>query len=106
MAEKLKKTQLDKEEKPVNQEIAVVMLGAKQYIVTEGAKIKVEKLDQEAGKSFQTNDLLGGKDVSCQVIENVKAKKISHIKFKNKTRYIKRIGHRQTLTVVQVESIK
>lgn len=106
MAEKLKKTQPEKEAEPVNQEIAVVMLGGKQYIVSEGSKIKVEKLDQEAGKSFQIKDLLGGKEVSCQVIENVKAKKISHIKFKNKTRYIKRIGHRQTLTVVKVESIK
>lgn len=106
MAEKLKKTQPGEELKPIKQEIAVVMLGGKQYIVSEGVKIKVEKLNHEADKSFQVKDLLGGKNVSCQVIENVKAKKISHIKFKNKTRYIKRLGHRQTLTVVRVESIK
>ena len=106
MAEKTTKIQPKEEKKLVSKQIAVVMLGGRQFIVSDGMQIKVEKIDQEPGKVFQTKDLLDGKDVSYTVVENVKDKKISHIKFKNKTRYIKRLGHRQTLTVVKIESIK
>ena len=105
MVQKEKKIQQKKETKSLNKQIAVVMLGSRQFIVSEGSLIKVEKLNQEPKKTFQTDDLLSDKKVSYQILENVKDKKISHIKFRNKTRYLKRLGHRQLLSMIEIESI-
>lgn len=106
MEERKSKLQPEKETKPQNDNIAVIKLGGKQFIVKEGSVIKVEKQNQEPKKILPTEDLLSGKKVTYQIIEDIKDKKISHIKFRHKTRYTKRIGHRQTLTVVKIESIK
>jgi large subunit ribosomal protein L21 len=100
--------------------IAVIKTGGKQYKVKEGQTLKIEKLDLKEGDKikFETlmvvdsegNELnLGkpslGEKVEANVLEQGKAKKISVIKYKRKTRYKRNIGHRQLFTKVEILSI-
>jgi large subunit ribosomal protein L21 len=99
---------------------AIVKTGGKQYKVAVGDIVKVEKLEIEAGESVSLPVALvvdGGtvttdaKDlakvaVTGEVLEHTKGPKIRIHKFKNKTGYHKRQGHRQPLTVVKVTGIK
>ncbi len=100
--------------------IAVIKTGGKQYKVSPGDKIKVEKLDVEEGKEitfdqvllFQDKDkveigqpFLKGFKVSAKVLEQGKADKITIIKYKPKTRYRVKQGHRQSYTQVEILKI-
>jgi large subunit ribosomal protein L21 len=99
---------------------AIVKTGGKQYKVAVGDVLKVEKLDSEPGSSVSLPAALvvdGAKvttdanelekvTVSGQVLEHTKGPKIRIHKFKNKTGYHKRQGHRQQLTVLKVTGIK
>lgn len=100
--------------------IAVIKTGGKQYKVKEKQTLKIEKLDKKEGDKFKFETLmvadsagkeinlgkpsLGGK-VEGKIIEQGKAKKISVIKYKNKTRYKRNLGHRQPFTKVEILSI-
>ncbi len=85
-------------------QICVIKTGGKQYLVSQGQIIRVEKLDAQPGDKLVFDDLLGGKKVSAKVVEHGLAKKINIIKFKPKTRYLRRQGHRQPFTKLKVES--
>lgn len=102
--------------------IAVVRTGGKQYLVKEKAKIKIEKIKTEEGKSFNFDEVLlivdqeskktelgnpviKGAKVTAKVIKHAKDKKIVVAKYKAKTRYDKRVGHRQNYTQIEIESI-
>lgn len=99
---------------------AIVKTGGKQYKVAEGDIVKVEKIDVEPGGSVELPvalvvdganlttdaDALAKISATAQVVEHVKGPKIRIHKFKNKTRYHKRQGHRQRLTVLKVTGIK
>ncbi len=99
---------------------AIVKTGGKQYKVAEGDIVKVEKLEVEPGGSVSLPvalvvdgaelttdaDALAQISVSGEVLEHVKGPKIRIHKFKNKTGYHKRQGHRQKLTVIKVTGIK
>jgi len=99
---------------------AVVKTGGKQYKVAVGDIVKVEKLETEPGASVTLPvalvvdgadvttdaDKLAKLSVTGEVLEHVKGPKIRIHKFKNKTRYHKRQGHRQRLTVLKVTGIK
>lgn len=101
---------------------AVIKTGGKQYKVKEGDTIKVEKLDLEEGKPVEFEALLiadeEGKDVKVgtptvsgakvkgKILGEGKAKKINVIKYKSKSRYRKKTGHRQPFTEIKIESIK
>jgi len=100
--------------------IAVIKTGGKQYKVHQGQKLKIEKLDLEkdAKVSFDTllisskdaKDLeLGkpslGEKVEAKILDQGKAKKINVVKYKNKTRYLRNIGHRQQFTEVEITKI-
>jgi large subunit ribosomal protein L21 len=99
---------------------AIVKTGGKQYKVAVGDVVKVEKLDTEPGSSVALPVALvvdgatvttDAKDlekitVSGEVLEHIKGPKIRIHKFKNKTGYHKRQGHRQQLTVLKVTGIK
>ncbi len=99
---------------------AIVKTGGKQYRVAEGDVIEVEKLDGEPGSSLNLPALLlvdGDKlttdpaqlaksTVSCELVAHTKGPKIRITKFKNKTRYLKRQGHRQPHSQVKVTGIK
>ncbi|MET9325778.1 50S ribosomal protein L21 [Tsukamurella sp. NPDC003166] len=98
---------------------AIVKTGGKQYKVAVGDLVKVEKLDGELGSSVQlpvalvvdganlTTDAAALEKISvtAEVVDQVKGPKIRIHKFKNKTGYHKRQGHRQKLTVVKVTAI-
>ncbi len=99
---------------------AIVKTGGKQYKVAEGDVVKVEKLESEPGSTVQLPvalvvdgaeltteaDKLAKVSVNAEVVEHVKGPKIRIHKFKNKTGYHKRQGHRQQLTVLKVTGIK
>lgn len=99
---------------------AIVKTGGKQYKVAVGDVLKVEKLDGEPGAAVSlpvtlvvngakvTTDAkeLAKVAVTGEVLEHIKGPKIRIHKFKNKTGYHKRQGHRQPLTVLKVTGIK
>jgi large subunit ribosomal protein L21 len=99
---------------------AIVKTGGKQYKVAVGDIVEVEKLDGEPGAelSFPALLVVDGDDVTTdvaklakvsvlgKVVGQTKGPKIRIHKFKNKTGYHKRQGHRQKLTRVEVTDIK
>jgi len=99
---------------------AIIATGGKQYKVSEGDYIKVEKLDAAAGDTVTFDQVLAVKDddtlkagadvagakVSATVIENGKGRKVIVYKYKNKTGYHKKNGHRQLYTKVRIEAIE
>jgi len=98
--------------------IAVIRTGGKQYKVQEGDTVKVEKLDAENGKNVKLDTLLIadgdklelgqpslGEKVEAEVINTAKDKKVTVVKYKNKTRYKKTVGHRQKLTAIKILKI-
>lgn len=97
---------------------AVIKTGGKQYYVTEGDMIYVEKLDGEAGDKVVFNEVLvvddkvgnpylDGASVEGEIVKNGKGKKIRIFTYKNKDRSNRRtMGHRQPYTQVEIKKIK
>jgi large subunit ribosomal protein L21 len=81
---------------------AIVKTGGKQYKVAVDDVVTVEKIDGEPGAEVS---LSAAASVTATVVEHTKGPKIRIHKFKNKTGYHKRQGHRQPLTKVQVTGI-
>lgn len=97
---------------------AIIATGGKQYKVSEGDIIKVEKLGLEAGEevtfdqvlavnngSLLTTDQVNNASVSATVVEEGKNKKIIVYRYKAKTGYHKKNGHRQPYTKVKIDKI-
>jgi large subunit ribosomal protein L21 len=98
---------------------AIVKTGGKQYKVAVGDTVEVEKLAGAAGAALTLPALLvvdgatvttdakelAGVTVSAEVVAQTKGTKIHILKYKNKTGYRKRIGHRQQLTQLKVTGI-
>ena len=99
---------------------AVIRSGGKQYRVSPGQRIKLERLDGEAGDAITFNDVLlvngGGAvavgtptveaaRVSGEILEQGRGRKINVFKYKNKTRYRRLRGHRQLHTSVLVNEV-
>ena len=98
---------------------AIIGTGGKQYKVEEGDVIKVEKLGLEAGSevTFDQVLLVGDKDVKvgtptvdgasvkATVVAEGKSKKVIVYRYKRKTGYHKKNGHRQPFTQVKIEKI-
>jgi len=99
---------------------AIVKTGGKQYKVAVGDVLEVEKLVGAPGAAVALPALLlvdgttvttdakalAGVTVSGEVVAQTKGPKIRILKYKNKTGYKKRIGHRQQLTQVKVTAIE
>jgi len=99
---------------------AIVKTGGKQYKVAVGDVLEVEKVEGAAGAALNlpalllvdgsdvTSDAqaLAGVKVSAEVVAQTKGPKIRILKYKNKTGYKKRIGHRQQLTQLKVTGIE
>jgi len=98
--------------------IAVIKTGGKQYKVKVGETLKVEKLEAENGSIVKLETLLIAEDgklelgqpslgekVEAEVLETAKGKKVTVVKYKNKTRYKKTVGHRQQFTALKISSI-
>ncbi len=103
-------------------EVAVIKTGGKQYIVSKGDTISIEKLpgDLKKGDSVVFNEVLlvdngsdttigaptiKGAEVKGTVVLAGKAPKVEVVKYKPKSRYFKRNGHRQPLLKVTIDSI-
>ena len=99
---------------------AVIETGGKQYKVSEGDVIFIEKLDAEAGAAVTFDKVLAvgegayikvgapsvaGASVEASVVKNGKSKKIVVFKMKPKKGYRKKQGHRQAYTKVEIKKI-
>lgn len=98
---------------------AIIETGGKQYKVTEGEKIRVEKLDAEVDSTVVIDKVLlvggdtvkvgtptvEGAKVEAKVVRQGKAKKVIVYKYKPKTGYHKKNGHRQLFTELRITSI-
>ena len=95
---------------------AIFVTGGKQYYVSEGDTIYVEKLNVEAGETIEFTDVLmvgeklgtpkvDGAKVVCTAEKNGKAKKVVVFKYHPKKKYRKTQGHRQPYTKLVVKKI-
>ncbi len=95
---------------------AVFTTGGKQYYVSEGDAIYVEKLDAEVGSTVKFDEVLfvdgvagtplvKGASVECKVEKQGKDKKIVVFKYRPKKKYRKKQGHRQPYTKLVVTKI-
>ena len=97
---------------------AIIATGGKQYKVSEGDVIKVEKIDAEAGSTVSFDQVIAVSDgtlkvgeevanatVSATVMEQGRGKKVIVHKYKRKTGYHKKNGHRQAYTQVKIDKI-
>lgn len=100
---------------------AIIQTGGKQYKVSTGQKIKVEKLNANEGDGFVFDKVLliangedveighpyiEGEKVEAKVLKQARAKKVIVFKYKNKTRQRTKKGHRQPYTEVEIIKIK
>jgi large subunit ribosomal protein L21 len=99
---------------------AIIQTGGKQYRVSEGDVLSVEKLDVEAGKETTFSDVLlvvngdkinlgtplvSGASVKAQVVEQYKDDKVIAFKFKRRKGYHRTVGHRRQLTELKITKI-
>ena len=99
---------------------AVIMTGGKQYRVEEGEVLRVEKLAVEQGANIDFDQVLmvgegeqvkvgspvvEGARVSAKVREHGRATKVNIIKFRRRKHYMRRQGHRQSYTEIEVTGI-
>lgn len=100
---------------------AIIETGGKQYRVSEGDVITIEKLEANEGETVQFDRVLtvvkdgsvtlgkpviAGATVTGQVMAQGKGKKILVFKYKAKSNYRRRQGHRQPFTKVVIEKIE
>lgn len=99
---------------------AIIETGGKQYLVKPGDKLQIEKLAGETGqnvnfekvlftsdgKSFQLGKpYLDGTSVEAKILRQGRGKKIHVLKYKAKSKYRRKIGHRQHFTEIQITKI-
>ncbi|HVL99695.1 MAG TPA: 50S ribosomal protein L21 [Egibacteraceae bacterium] len=99
---------------------AVIATGGKQYRVRVGDTLDVEKVEpgedgsvdlrpvllvDDDGGVKATPDALDGATVRASVVEQRRGNKITVFKYRNKTRYRRKAGHRQSLTRIRVDDI-
>ncbi|HLG73100.1 MAG TPA: 50S ribosomal protein L21 [Chloroflexota bacterium] len=99
---------------------AVIKTGGKQYTVSAGQVLEVEKLDVEAGSEIELNQVLmvsdegtvktgkplvEGAKVTARVLAQDRDKKIVVFKYKPKKRYRRKTGHRQSITRLAIKEI-
>ena len=99
---------------------AIIKTGGRQYRIAEGDTIEVDLLDVEAGKTATFGDvlmyadgkdlthgnpLISGANVTAEVVEQRKDKKVIAFKFKRRKGYHRTVGHRRKLTRVKIKSI-
>lgn len=101
--------------------LAVIKTGGKQYIVKPGQKVKIEKIEGDAGKDVVFNDVLliedsanavkigtpvvAGATVLGKILQQAKGEKVIAYKYKAKKRYHRKRGHRQLFTEVEITDI-
>lgn len=97
---------------------AIIATGGKQYKVSEGDVLKVEKLDAQPGDTVTFDQVVAVSDnglkvagdvananVTASVVAQGKGRKVIVYKYKRKTGYHKKNGHRQLYTKVRIDKI-
>jgi large subunit ribosomal protein L21 len=99
---------------------AVIVTGGKQYRVTKGEVLRVEKLDVEAGNNVEINDVLlvgdgekitvgtpnvAGAKVTATVKSHGRLEKIRIVKFRRRKHHRKQMGHRQYYSEIEITGI-
>ncbi|HEY3299219.1 MAG TPA: 50S ribosomal protein L21 [Methylophilaceae bacterium] len=99
---------------------AVIKTGGKQYRVTPGLRLKVEKLETEVGGNVTIDQvlmvadgddvkigapLIQGAKVQAKVLSHGRGDKVMIFKFRRRKHYRKTQGHRQSYTEIQIEKI-
>ena len=99
---------------------AVIKSGGKQYRVAPGQKVRLEKLEVEAGQQLEFNEVLmvssddavrmgapylTGTKVVAEVVIHGRGPKITIIKFRRRKNYRRKQGHRQDFTEVMIKEI-
>ena len=99
---------------------AVIETGGKQYKVEKGGTIQVELLDAEPGKDLTLDrvvmfadgktvkvgsPVLKGATVQAKVVGHSRGKKVTVMKYRAKSRYRRKTGHRQHYTTLKIEDI-
>lgn len=99
---------------------AVIKTGGKQYKVSEGQTLKVEKLSGDVGGNIEFDDVLmvadgeeikvgtprvDGSKVTATITAHGRGKKVNIVKFRRRKHHLKRMGHRQDYTEVQITGI-
>ena len=100
---------------------AVIKTGGKQYRVTKGQKLTIEKVAGDEGQSLSFDQVcmiadgqsfhvgqptLAGAKVTAEIVEQGRHKKVEILKFKRRKHHMKRQGHRQWCTTVIVTDIQ
>jgi|SRR6185503_11979205 len=100
--------------------IAIIETGGKQYLVSKGDTIQIEKIDGEAGGNIKFDKVLFTSDgkahnvgkpfiasavVEAKIKKQGRAKKIHVLKYKAKSKYRRKIGHRQAYTEVEITKV-
>lgn len=100
---------------------AVIQTGGKQYRVSPGDLVHVEKLSGEVGEQItfeevlflgeESNSRIGeplveGASVTGTIVDQTRADKVLVLKFKRRKMYRRKMGHRQSVTAVRIEEIK
>ncbi len=99
---------------------AIVRSGSRQHKVAVGDIVEIDKVEDEVGSTVElqpvllvdgdsvtsAQDKLAKVSVSAEVLDEVKGPKIRILKYKNKTGYKRRMGHRQRYTQVKITDIK
>jgi len=100
---------------------AVVRSGGKQYKVSEGDVIRVERLEGDVGSSISLNEVLlvgdgetltigkplvGSAEVTAEIVGHGRAKKITIYKMKRRKNYRRTQGHRQNYTALKIQAIR
>jgi large subunit ribosomal protein L21 len=98
--------------------LAVIKTGGKQYKVSSGQKVKIEKIAGEAGGKVSFDEVLlvsddkkteigrpfiKGAKINGKILKQDKAKKVIVFKYKSKKRHQVKRGHRQPFTLVEIE---
>jgi large subunit ribosomal protein L21 len=98
---------------------AVIKTGGKQYRVSEGSRLRVEKLSGEAGAKLEFSEVLmlggekltvgkpfvSGAKVIAEIVTQALDKKVIVFKIRRRKRYRRRAGHRQPFTELKITSI-
>ncbi len=96
---------------------AVIEISGKQYLVEKGSKLKVASQNKKLGDKFVVSNVLMTSDqskisfdkpvkINAKVLEDGLDKKIRVFKHRAKKRYRRTQGHRQSYTMLQIESIE
>ncbi len=100
--------------------IAIIATGGKQYVVTDGTVLTIEKLENSDDGKFTFDKVLlvddgsatktgapyiSGAKVSAELVAEGREKKITVIHYRQKSRYFKKRGHRQPFTKVKITKL-